>query len=151
MSLTKWPTTGCWKLCFLIAEIASLESPSKIVPLKPSSRTNRTARLAAIVSSATMDEGRGIISDSAAKTSPEELRTTAPILQLPNLQKLHRQSLFSTDLYRVASKWLSSAASLIQVSHKTTGSPLDAFVPTPRSFQGMQRPHWLWFCYADSK
>ena len=88
MSLTKWPTTGCWKLCFLIAEIASLESPSKIVPLKPSSQTNRTARLAAIVSSATMDEGRGIISDSVAKTSPQELRTTAPIPAAPKSSKI---------------------------------------------------------------
>ena len=60
----------CWKLCFLIVEIASSESPSKIMPLKPSSRTNRTACLAVVVSRATMDEGRGIISDSAAKTSP---------------------------------------------------------------------------------
>ena len=87
MFLTKWPTTGCWKLCFLIVEIASSESPSKIMPLKPSSQTNRTARLAAIVSRATMDEGRGIISDSAAKTSPEELRTTTPILAAPKSSK----------------------------------------------------------------
>ena len=87
MSLTKWPTTRCWKLCFLIVEIASLESPSKIVPLKPSSQTNRIARLAAIVSRATLDEGRGIISDSAAKTSPKELRTTAPIPSAPKSSK----------------------------------------------------------------
>ena len=87
MSLTKWPTTGCWKLCFLIAEIAYSESPSKIVLLKPSSRKNRTARLAAIVSNATMDEGRGIILDSVAKTSSEELRTTAPIPAAPKSSK----------------------------------------------------------------
>ena len=87
MSLTKWPTTGCWKLCFLIVEIASLESPSKIMPLKPSSRTNRIARLVTIVSNATMDEGRGILSDNAAKTSPEESRTTAPVPTDPKSSK----------------------------------------------------------------
>ena len=100
MSLTKWPTTGCWKLYFLKAEIASSKSPSKIVPLKPSSRTNRTARIATIVSRATMDEGRGIISDSAAKTSPEELRTTTPI---PTAPKSSKTALSKFVFYRAAS------------------------------------------------
>ena len=47
----------------------------------------RVTLLAAIVSRATMDEGMGIISNKAARTSPEEFQTTAPIPIAPKSSK----------------------------------------------------------------
>ena len=73
MSLTKWPTTGWWKHWFLIAGIEVSESPSKIELSKPSSCRKETALRAAIVSRARIDDGRGMISDRAASSSPKEL------------------------------------------------------------------------------
>ena len=87
MSLTKWPTSGCWKHWFLNAKIDSSESPSRIEPRKPSSRMKRATLLAAIVSRATIDEGMRIILDKAARTSLEEFRTTAPIPATPKSSK----------------------------------------------------------------
>ena len=92
MSLIKWPTNGWWKHWFLIARIEVSESPSKIELPKLSSWRKVTALRAAIVSKLTIDDGRGMISDNAARTSPEEFRTTNPTPVASKFQKQHRQN-----------------------------------------------------------
>ena len=79
MFLTKWPHDGWWKHWVSIAEIDTSESPSKIEPGKSNSFTKWTTLLAARVSNANTNEGRGIILDRATLTSPRELWTTTPI------------------------------------------------------------------------
>ena len=78
-SLIKWPTKGWWKHWFLIARIEVSESPSKIELPKLISWRKVTALRSTIVSKTTIDDGRGMISDNAARTSPEEFQTTTPI------------------------------------------------------------------------
>ena len=90
MSLIKWPTDGWWKHWFLIANVDASESPSKIELCKSSSRIKVTALQAAMVSTATMEDGEGMVSDRAASTSPEEFRTTTPIPTTPNSSKTAR-------------------------------------------------------------
>ena len=87
MSLIKWPTAGWWKHWFLVAKTNVSESPSKVELCKSSSWRKWSALRAAIVSKATMNDGRGIILDRAAKTSLEELRTTTPIPTFPKSSK----------------------------------------------------------------
>ena len=82
--MTHRTTEGWWIDWFLIAEIDFSESPSKIELCKSSSLRKTTARRAAKVSRTTTDDGRGIISDIAARTSPVESRTTTPIPAAPN-------------------------------------------------------------------
>lgn len=87
MSLIKWPTDGWWKRWFLIAKVDASESPSKIELCKSSSWIKVTALLVAMISTATMDNGRGMISGRATSTSPEKFRTTTPIPTAPNSSK----------------------------------------------------------------
>ena len=67
-SLIKWPTKGWWKHWFLIARIEVSESPSKIELPKLISWRKVTALRSTIVSKTTIDDGRGMISDNAART-----------------------------------------------------------------------------------
>ena len=87
MFLIKWPNKGWWKHWFLIARIKVSESPSKIELPKLSSWRKVTALCAAIVSKTTIDDGRGMISNNAARTSPEEFRTMTPIPTASNSSK----------------------------------------------------------------
>lgn len=87
MSLIKWPTAGWGKHWFLIAKIYVFESPSKVEPCKSNSWRKWSALRPAVVSKATMNNGRGIILDRAAKTSPEELWTTTLIPTAPKSSK----------------------------------------------------------------
>ena len=88
MSLIKWPTEGWWKDWFLIARIDSSESPSKIELCKPFSWRKLTALRAASVSRATMEDGKGMISDIVASTSPKEFRITTPMPAAPSSSKM---------------------------------------------------------------
>ena len=88
MTLIKWPTTWWWKHWFLIANIEVSESPSKIELPKPSLCRKVTALSAAIISRARIDDGRGMISDKAPSSSPEELWTTTPIPAASNSSKI---------------------------------------------------------------
>ena len=88
MSFIKWPTSGWWKHCFLIAEIEVSKSPSKIEPCRLSSWRKWTTLRAATVSNANTDDGQGIISNKAAMTVPEEFQTTTPMPAAPKSSKI---------------------------------------------------------------
>ena len=97
MSLIKWPTKGWSKHWFLIAKIEVPKSPSKIELPMPSSWRKVIALHAAIVSKTTIDDGREMISNNAARTSLVEFRTMTLI---PTASKSSKTAL-SKSVFRV--------------------------------------------------
>ena len=99
-----------------------------------------TALRATIVSKTTIDDGRGMISDNAARTSPEEFQTTTPIPTTSKSSKIAPSKLVFRVLRSGGFQIVCFGGCLMTDCHGAAEIPEGTAVPGPRVYPAASLP-----------